>query len=105
MIATDVIIAGNKLIDAFMGVNRVKGYGNKNNGFSYVQSIKYHDDWEWLMPVCKNTGEIQCNIDLKNKGTEYMYLRNKIFKGLQKFNKEETYLAVLDFIKWYNLNK
>jgi hypothetical protein len=123
------ILDGNELIAKFMYPQRDKrrkdypfpfaviqvvpaediiGYGKVPEGeikhFSGPPNmIKYHSSWDWLMPVVEKIeglGHIitirdqDCWIDL-NTGEEFG-------AGSQGSKLSSIYVAVIDFIKWYN---
>lgn len=73
----------NKLISEFMS----KPYGYpKGNEVS----------WDWLMPVIQKIGD-----DILNTPFDETYSR--LTEGYENiWTKEDTYLAVVEFIKWYN---
>lgn len=85
------IIEGNKLIAEFMGLTHLHSQ-------TRTETLKYHDSWDWLMQVVEKCliGEAEC----KEKE-----LITNIYNGLTNINIFNTWLAVIEFIKWYNQNK
>ena len=76
----------NKLIGDFMDI--------RNTGLSvYKESeYKYHDSWDWLMPVAKKC----INPEDNTEGWDNLAV------ALTTCNIEEVYQAVVEFIKTYN---
>lgn len=92
-------IEGNILIGGFMGEKQeltsqinfwilLPGYSLKR--WINVVDLKYHTSWDWLMPVCKKIIEM------------YFDRREDIFKGLHNCDINETWKAVVRFIKFWN---
>lgn len=111
------IIEGNKLIAEFMTPWRDKrkksypfpfpvietipakhlmGYGHVPEGeIKHFEGtpdmMKYHSSWDWLMPVIKKCKE----------ANPLAYSGSYIQINLNKLEIQETWLAVVEFIKWY----
>lgn len=81
-----------------------------------VVHLRYHCDWSWLMPVLDKICRIKIGDGIKyvefayprtfgtlNEETGQMMVR---LNGFQLFQSdtliEATYLAIIDFIEWYN---
>ena len=68
------------------------------NGY-FVDELKYHEDWNWLMEVVKQIDKISLdaqiiwNLEVK---------ANDIFDSLREVNIQLTYNRVIDFINFYN---
>ena len=90
----------NKLIAEFMGMT----YGDPNDDSVMIQktpqgnevvpieSMEYYTSWEWLMPVVIKIG-----------GTANILGAMKKLRNYSKVtNREDTYQAVVEFIKQYN---
>ena len=60
------------------------------------EQMKYHTSWDWLMPVVEKIN----NLLSKNR-VEFGYMD----ECLQSDDIETRYIAVVEFIKWYNENK
>ena len=98
-------IENNKLIAEFLGYI---DNGCSEDGFlihpitNYdveISSLKYHEDWNWLMEVVKQIDKISLdaqiiwNLEVK---------ANDIFDSLREVNIQLTYNRVIDFINFYN---
>lgn len=110
------IIEGNKLIAEFMGASfreyeqkKIKPYktticyfenGNCIFRSVSVENLKYHISWDWLMPV------VATCLDKSNDGIDdWEWHYENIDDTFFFVDIESTWLAVIDFIKWYNKNK
>jgi len=119
------ILTGNKLIAEFMGMGYTPGYYNLMSpyyGFTMVNrtrtscnadELQFHISWDWLMPVVEkiiNDQSSECQFTGEGylpKITFSMLNDSKhSFSGESETNLiEATWIGVVDFIKWYNLNK
>ena len=85
----------NKLIKDFLG--------KENELCRSLSAPQFHKSWDWIMPVIKKIrgivneeltiDEFDNNRYLENRLSPYNY-------DIKSINK-----AVVEFIKWYNLNK
>ena len=68
-------------------------FGIRINGkFISINDIHYDKSWDWLMLVVKDIKLLVCE-------SEFIYR----FRGkLESFEIESVWLAVVEFIKWYN---
>ncbi len=92
----------NRLIAEFMGMNL--GVPNDNsvmiqmtpqgNEVVPIESMEYHTSWDWLMPVVRKILTNENYIDLTQ--------RENIMDSLPYGIEDDTYDAVVEFIKWYN---
>lgn len=70
---------------------------------------RYHDDWNWLMPVVKKCSESFEHHQYDSE--EYYHITEEIFHpdySLSEFmdaDIEAVYSRVVTYIKWYNQNK
>jgi hypothetical protein len=116
------IIEGNKLIAEFMGAfystsDQPNPYwvGVPDNGqYLGTHRLQYHSSWDWLMPVVER-------IEGLHSILEHKYINVRITQGyvvIEGAHKEilfntsiegskikATWLAVVEFIKWYNKQK
>lgn len=114
---TNQIIENNKLIANFIGLNLLKDTKhwhkdieglsnedrqlycineNKSNWYSKLLiDLEYPSSWDWLMPVLEKCYQTNKNDDWD------MWLND----ALLTVNIDVLYNAVIEFIKWYNLNK
>ena len=89
---------GNKLIAEFMGLD--------STGTNFFQGFNYYTSWDWLMPV---VGKIQKT----NLGDVVIHGKNLVEISYNKQTQfyfessllENTWLACVEFIEWYNNNK
>jgi hypothetical protein len=102
----------NRLIAEFMGIEEAYNpNGNdwvlktttpdKNGDTDILESFKgnelqYHTDWNWLMPVVSKI--------LTNENFIGYRLRENIIDSLPYGMIDDTYDAVVEFIKWHNEN-
>lgn len=119
------ILEGNKLIAEFMEKTL---YDDKPIMPRSMQSsgLEYHSNWSWLMPVVIKISLIAFpkengwNVEDYEDFSAYPYprtfgMRNKDGKFMVRLNAnqlfeadtliEATWLAVTDYITWYNQNK
>ena len=125
-------IKNNKLIAKFIGMeyNKNSWYDNnsillkvlKNNGGIAI-NLKFHESWDWLMPVIEKIqiivdspkeylkeypGLIDFNIDLSGASCE-IFIGNDRLIGITAFEPgtllNALYECVIEFIKWYNKAK
>ena len=103
------ILKNNKLIAEFLGYI---DNGCSEDGFlihpitNYdveISSLKYHEDWNWLMEVVEKIESLGYRIEIV-KHICRIYLSNKetiiISENTPKI--EAVYIACVEFIKWYN---
>ena len=94
----------NKLIAEFMGMT----YGDTNDNSVMIQmtpqgnevvpieSMKYHTEWNWLMPVVQKCRlESRCEYDEDDNW-------NEIHWALEECNRDKIHKTVVEFIKQYN---
>ena len=108
----------NKLIAEFMGItpNEAGVYHvSKHKGYS-LDNLLYHTSWDWLMPVLEKINNSFVEYEHNDKGIvnglvkgkdgEWVDDRiNRVHNAVLQFNIDITYQAVVEFIKWHNLNK
>lgn len=70
-----------------------------------LNDLKYHDSWDWLMPVAERIESIcGCHLLITPTVTNIEYKKIKISQW-QHSKIKNTYEAVCEFIKMYNENK
>lgn len=92
-------------------------YRNNGKEAASVHGFKYHSSWDWLMPVVEKIANYQ--FTGSEMEADYSYPRTFGMKDsngnmMFRFNRgplfsartliEATWLAVVEFIQWYNLN-
>ncbi|MEI8197908.1 MAG: hypothetical protein WCI73_18590 [Phycisphaerae bacterium] len=106
----------NPIIAEFMGAVIKKGtetaldryYDLKDKGyFHYTKQLQYHTSFGWLMPVVEKIEKLNCVMQFKITGRwaeitcdSPIYLK---YRGETKL--EAIYIAVTNFINWYNTVK
>lgn len=102
------IIEGNKLIAEFMELQKDEESGNYHivnephihaSCLMSIEYLQYHSSWDWLMPVVEKIR------DMKNESAEYMTQNSKLASALTTARIWIVYKAIIEFIKWYNINK
>ena len=102
----NVFLGSNKLIAEFIGTLKspnkktiwFKNYNPiLNKKIVFINQLKYHESWDWLMPVVEKC--LMGEAEHEKKGNE---LVNNIYEALTNISIIETYKAVIEFIKWYN---
>lgn len=100
----------NELIAEFMGCRKVQGLENaweidwlpRPSLDRLFRELKFDTSWDWLMPVVDKIykwGSVRP--DYGGTIRPYKYLNDlSIMADLQ-----QTYVAVVEFIKWYNENQ
>lgn len=106
------IIEGNKLIIDFIGIplerNGMAYYIHK--GYYGINELLFRRSWDWLMPVVE---EIHILREVKEVSISIGRTRIWLTKGgfiqsphkPENSNITECWLAVIEFLKWYNKNK
>lgn len=97
---------GNKLIAEFMGITPIvenNGVVYKDPNTGHIMLIRYHTSWDWLMPVVEKIESLGYGVTIYRKGC---HINDIGLFGVNGFNHkskiEQTWLAVVEFIKWYN---
>jgi hypothetical protein len=98
----------NILIAEFMGINHLDDdkyinnlKGMKAEGLYFEQGymtseLKFDTDWNWLMQVVK-----KCREESNDEDSYW----EAIYYSLVDLDIDNVYIAVVEFIKWYNENK
>lgn len=110
---TDIILEGNKLIAEFMGLSMISKEEITEdidiNKFCYQP--RYHSDWNWLMPVVEKINDLDSLYHINIYSAVVTVFSYSPVETLCKFNNSDTskikaiWLAVLEFIKWFNTEK
>ena len=112
------IIEGNKIIALFMGWKVSKHLSSKSflkkGGFHVINSdgsimrasdqLKYHSSWEELIPVVdKIESTMTSDVVISKDQTiiTFTRLNYPTISVKEKGRIENTYLAIVNFIKWY----
>lgn len=71
--------------------------------------MEYHSSWDWLMPVVEKieTMNAEVTIRLDSCSIKQSFKQPKVFaiSRLSESKIEARWLAIIEFIKWYNQNK
>ena len=103
----------NRLIAEFEGYKVDYGFDKKGVLFAghhiRLNQLRYHESWDWLMPVVEKIENLEPNtrLDISRKVNgvhlvdiwQGLYCRSTAYS---KDKKEATYQAVIQFIEWYN---
>ncbi len=96
----------NELIADFMDIAHPKEHYGRHRfnicgGFVPASSLKYHESWDWLMPVVQKID--QCYSLVGGLTNDYIREYEKVEGMLtNEYDITQTYRAVVDFIKWHN---
>lgn len=86
------------------------GFGLVEQDFLFIEDLKFHSDWHWLMQVVEKIESLGywveilggkhnvCQIGITNNIKSFIALDNK-----SKI--EAVHNACIEFINWYNINK
>lgn len=117
------ILDGNKLIVEFMEIKptELKGiYSVSQHNYTclgntpemalsgFVSIAKYHESWDWLMPVLEKIEAKgrRWEIGISPYSTSHHYCKIWSIGTIERVSLlDAVYSAVLEFIKWYNSNK
>lgn len=66
-----------------------------------VESMHYHDSWDWLMPVVRKIVEICIENDDLFLSDQYTSILETVPLAII----EDTYKVVVEFLKFYNEDK
>ena len=61
------------------------------------QKAKYHTSWDWIVPVCEKITAMNLKSD-----SDGLLIMSKIFNYASLFELQKLWLAVVEFIEWYN---
>lgn len=116
----------NEMIARFMGAKIINDtdynsilyrFENMKPGDCYLHQMKYHSSWDWLMPVVEKIealafqvqigNEWFCTISRFEEGEtpfDGIYISTEVdpIYGKVKSKITGVFLAVFQFIKWYN---
>lgn len=119
----DSTIAGNKIIAEFDGYKEVDGKFWRNKAWTGIEGLKYHSDWNRLMPVVEKIAEygkweLQPGFATLTLYPELGIGNKKSIHDKKRFSTSEmdweredgepvgwaflTFSVVVQFITWYN---
>jgi hypothetical protein len=88
--------------DSILYMPQGKGNATNNSVVIGLDKLEFHTSWDWLMPVVRKIVEISCN---ENEDAFLSDEYTSILETTPLAIIEDTYKAVVEFIKWYNENK
>ena len=107
-------VTGNKLIAKFLGLYVTEFNGiyhfvckeeQKNKDLNQawlfrLEEAKYHESWDWLMPVCKKINDLQpVEGQFKEMEEWWDLIDNSV---TQNYDIKDVFPFVVEFIKYYN---
>ena len=92
----------NKLIAEFMEVETSNGIVYQNNNTNEFHRIKYHESWDWLMPVVEKIEDMGCDVLITNGECTISGDNDYYVESIGKSRRGATYDAVVEFINEYN---
>lgn len=113
----------NKMIAAFEGYKVDYGFDKKGVLFAghhiRLNQLRYHESWDWLMPVVDKIESSVFPIGTSKFGDEGIHVDVQMISGVCEITDEDrngtleinvfanskldaTYQAVIQFIEWYN---
>lgn len=102
IVEVDNIETNNKLIAEFMGYDIImEAEKDKFPTVLTTKDVKYHTSWDWLMQVVEKCliGEAEHDEEISHT------IIANIYEGICNQDIPSTHKAVVEFIKYYNLNK
>ena len=102
-------LKGNRLIAEFM-TTEPEVLKKDLQKAGTIESMHYHDDWNWLMPVIHKLWDTPVSpgplYDKMTNIKDKLNMINKITSAIKHFmlygGVEQCSWAVIDLIKWYN---
>lgn len=102
---SEIALLNNKLIAEFMewktpsievwtGTHKTTTFPN---GFEHNEKLAYHKSWNWLMPAITRILNT-----FKEVGSKGAVIEKEIQLFLSHANLNDTYISVVEFIKWHN---
>lgn len=116
------IIEGNRLIAEFMGLEKTDGFMTSCSGievsakgykcddvFYPINELKFYYLWNWLMPVVEKVESMGYIVTITQnictiKASVMVITRQTGNYGTPDTKIYNTWLALIDFIKWYKEN-
>lgn len=79
----------------------IKFEGNPDVAF---EEARYHDRWDWIMPIVEKIERGNYGFKMCRKVVEIYWDDSKelILKRKEKSRIESLWIAIVDFIQWYN---
>lgn len=85
------------------------GFGLVEQDFLFIEDLKFHSDWNWLMEVVEKIESLGFEFIITTFEIMIDKHRETIVRNLPVVDKktkiEAVYTACVEFIKWYNENK
>lgn len=104
----------NKLIVEFMGLSYCEKHlfegwyknSEHNHRICSFEGLKYHNSWDWLMPVVIKIVSNEFRSECKSRGFDN-WIETDLMDDIlvNRFEFDKLYQAVIQFIEWYNEQK
>ena len=109
-------IEGNKLIAEFMGVKEIDGMRLIENAphiratcYFTPDQLEYHTSWDWLMPVVEKIAKLGFRVKTNFNPIDNSVIIQEVGNSDNTLSMmyysspiEVVWLAVIQFITWYN---
>lgn len=94
-------------------IDQMSGWHKPTNGHYKIQDwylcrthkeLAYDRKWDWLMPVVEKIMTMDTSVTIENNLCKINTWARGYNKTAIMDTKQAIYLAVVEYIKWYNLN-
>jgi hypothetical protein len=82
------------------------GFGLVEQDFLFIEDLKFHSDWNWLMEVVEKIESSGIDVHINTCVCRIVDVGEDRFEDIECFvndnKKQAVYNACIEFIKWYN---